>query len=202
MLLEQLQKKYDADKLDSDLAMHFLDVYEDHFAEKRLLPMKIMEIGIHHGGSLKMWAEYFPNSRITGIDIDKDCKKYYGDRIQVIIGDQADPLFLGSLGTFDIIIDDGGHTMIQQQVSLEILWKHLNAGGVYVLEDLETSYWKKFGGSYKGEGTTIEKLKSLVDNLNCKGLNHPRAEKGRMEIRDYNMKSIHFYPSLCLIYKE
>lgn len=201
-LLADLQKTYDADKLDSDLAMHFLDVYEQHFGPRRMEPLKVLEIGVHHGGSLKMWAAYFPNSRITGVDIDHDCKKNYGDRIQVVIGDQADREFLDGLGTFDIIIDDGGHTMKQQKTSLDVLWGHLHPGGVYVLEDLETSYWPKFGGAYGRKDTTMEMLKGLVDNLNWRGIDYDRAEKARKRLLNLGIESMHFYPSLCLLYKE
>jgi predicted O-methyltransferase YrrM len=201
-MLAELQKKYDADKLDSDLAMHCLDVYEQFFNAIRERPMKILEIGVHKGGSLRMWAEYFPNSRITGVDIDPDCKRNYGDRIQVVIGDQADRDFLNKLGTFDIIVDDGGHTMVQQKTSLDVLWGHLHPGGVYVLEDLETSYWPKFGGSFDRTDTTIEHLKKLVDNLNWRGIDYDRAVKKRKRLEDLHIKAIHFYPSLCLIEKE
>jgi predicted O-methyltransferase YrrM len=201
-MLAELQKKYDADKLDTGLVMHFLDVYEHHFSTMRERPMKILEIGVHHGGSLRMWAEYFPNSKITGVDIDEDCKKHSGKNINVIIGDQADVDFLDTLGHFDIIVDDGGHTMIQQRTSLEVLWDHLHPGGVYVIEDLETSYWPKFGGAYLKHGTMIETLKGRVDNLNHRGIAHKRAEKEQRTVDNYQIKSIHFYPSLCLIYKE
>jgi predicted O-methyltransferase YrrM len=201
-MLAELQKKYGVEKADHPLNMHFLGVYEQHFNAIRERPMKILEIGVHKGGSLRMWAEYFPNSRITGLDIDKDCKRNYGDRIQVVIGDQADREFLNKLGTFDIIIDDGGHTMVQKKTSLDVLWGHLHPGGVYVLEDLETSYWPKFGGAYGRKDTAMEMLKGWVDNLNWRGIDYDRAEKKRKRLLDLHIKAIHFYPSLCLIEKE
>jgi cephalosporin hydroxylase len=202
MLLSKLQKRFDADKLDSDLAMHFLDVYEQYFLNIRMEPFTLLEIGVHNGGSLKMWADYFPNSKITGVDIDPDCKCHETKNVKVVIGDQSDKKFLNTLGNFDVIIDDGGHTMIQQKTSLEVLWEHLNPSGIYVLEDLETSYWPKFGGAYGNKDTTMELLKSRVDNLNHRGIDYDRAEKARTQVRDYNIKSIHFYPSMCFLFKE
>lgn len=202
MLLEDLQKKHKADKLDSDIAMHFLNVYEQWFDKIRLDKMEILEIGIHHGGSLKMWEEYFPNSNITGMDINPKCKKYEAGRIKVFIGDQANTEFLRTMGNFDIIIDDGGHKMDQQKNSFYELWNHLNPNGMYVLEDLETSYWPKFDGAYGNKDTAIEMLKGLVDNLNREGILHARAEDKRRVVEDFNMESIHFYQSLCLIHKK
>jgi len=209
MLLRKLKNKHKARKEDSDLAMHFLEVYTHHFEARRKEIKSVLEIGVQYGGSLKMWRDYFPNAQITGMDINKKCKKHRGDRIDVVVGDQGNTLLLDSFGNFDIIIDDGGHTMSQQKDSIRILWEHLNSGGVYVLEDLETSYWPKFDGGYSpygGKGirtiSTIDMLKSLVDNLNHKAIAHDRAEHFKAEVIDNHIKSMHFYPSLCLLYKE
>jgi cephalosporin hydroxylase len=201
-MLKKLQKKYKARKLDSSFAMHFLDVYEHHFSSIRENPLEILEIGVQYGGSLKMWEEYFPNSNITGVDIDKKCKKYSKNRVKVIIGDQANREFLETLGNFDIIIDDGGHVMKQLKTSLEILWEHLNPGGAYVIEDLETCYWPKFDGAWDRDDTAMETLKSRIDNLNHAAISHDRAENKMTQIKDYGITSMHFYQSLCIIYKE
>ena len=202
MLLKKLCKKHHARKLDSSFAMHFLDVYETYFADIRERNLEVLEIGVQKGGSIKMWADYFPNSNITGVDVTKKCKKHETDRIKVRLGDQADAKFLSTLGKFDVIIDDGGHTMIQQKTSLIELWDHLNPGGLYVLEDLETSYWPAFGGGYKKEETTVEFLKCRIDNMNHEATKHSRAEKEKIEIENYNMESISFYKSLYVIKKE
>lgn len=105
----------------------------------------------------------------------------------VFVGDQADTLFLAKFSTeattdglFDIIIDDGGHTMDQQMTSLEFLWKAVKPGGLYVIEDLQTSYWESFGGNHLGRSsskeTTISYLYQLVDDLmigrNAKQISH------------------------------
>jgi len=201
MLLEKLSKKHKADKLDSDLAMHFLEVYEWYFSPIREEKMDVLEIGVHHGGSLKMWEEYFPNSSISGIDIDKKCKGYEGGRVKVFIGDQANREFLKTMGEFNIIIDDGGHTMVQQQASFWELWWHIKVGGYYVMEDLETSYWPQFDGGYRNKGNTMEMLKGLVDNLNHAGIGYSRAKGLAEGLPDYGIEFIHFYPSLCILKK-
>lgn len=201
-MLKKLCKKYGACKADEKLSKHYLKVYEHHFNSIREKPLEILEIGVQRGGSLRMWRDYFPNAHITGLDINKKCKKHRGDRIDIVIGDQEDPELLESLGNFDIIIDDGGHTMKQQIKSFEVLWKHVNSGGVYVLEDLVTSYWPKFGGGYCGGYTTINMLQHLIDNLNHKAISHERAEGKAETVLNFNIKSIHFYPSMCFIYRE
>ena len=84
-------------------------------------------------------------------------------------GSQENVTFLQSVrsetGYFDIIIDDGGHTMTQQLISLQQLLPTVKSGGLYFIEDLQTSYMPSFGGGYLLNTTTIEFIKRLVDDL-------------------------------------
>lgn len=202
MYLKKLRNKYKACKGDEPLTKHYLKVYKSHFKKIRLNPLEILEIGVQNGGSLRMWRDYFPNSNITGIDINNGCKKHGGERIKILIGDQADADFLSTLGKFDIIIDDGGHTMVQQHTSYQVLWNHLNKGGIYVIEDLSTSYWPKFGGEYGEDNTMIGYLKDDIDSINYMAINHKRANKSPMtKVKNVGIKAIHFYPLICLLYK-
>jgi len=115
-----------------------------------------------------MWSHYFgSNAKIYGIDVDPKCAQYdLGENIEVIIGSQEDRNFLSNLKNLipkiDILIDDGGHTMNQQITTYEELFPHIKEDGVYLCEDLHTSYWPKFGGGYKKEGTFIEYSKNFI----------------------------------------
>ena len=84
-------------------------------------------------------------------------------------GNQEDSEFLKSFVeenvTFDIIIDDGGHSVKQQITSLMHLLPIVRSGGFYAIEDIYTSYLSTFGGGYRKESTTIEFLKRLVDDI-------------------------------------
>jgi predicted O-methyltransferase YrrM len=102
----------------------------------------ILEIGVYYGGSLKYLSDKFKDGNIYGIDIE-DKTQYNEDRIKTYIVNQEDRdalnKFLDETNIeFDIIIDDGGHTMKQHQISISVLFKHLKSGGVYVIEDLHT----------------------------------------------------------------
>ena len=72
---------------------HF-PIYDSYFEEAQDQPLNLLEIGVAWGGSLFTWQKYFPNSQITGIDNNPDCKKFEEDNIKVFIGDQADVNFL------------------------------------------------------------------------------------------------------------
>jgi hypothetical protein len=90
------------------------------------------------------------------------------------IGSQRDGWFLAGIiqkyKQFDLIIDDGSHVNSDMLFSFNKLFPQVVHGGVYVIEDCCTSYWKKYGGAYKGKDTSIEFCKSLVDDVNFRGL--------------------------------
>lgn len=116
-----------------------------------------------------MWEDYLPNATINGIDINPRCSKYASARSVVQIGSQTDRAFLETVaaeaGPFDVIVDDGSHLVEHHHASLEILWPHVAPGGMYVIEDMHTSYMPRFGGGLRKPGTTMETLKDYLDGL-------------------------------------
>lgn len=93
----------------------------------------------------------------------------------IVTGDQGDPnvlqSFMAEYGTdFDIIVDDGGHTMQQQIISLETLWQAIRPGGMYFCEDLETSWLGAYGGNEvpalgAGENTMVKLIHRLIEDM-------------------------------------
>jgi 23S rRNA U2552 (ribose-2'-O)-methylase RlmE/FtsJ len=129
---------------------HYLPIYESLFNPFVGTPVKVLEIGVLRGGSLKLWREYFgTDAQIFGIDIDPAAKQYEAEGIKIFIGDQGDKKFLADVldevGGFDIVIDDGAHTNHLVMTSLEELYsttRHL-----YIVEDTHALYWWKGGHS-------------------------------------------------------
>jgi|SRR5579862_6050009 len=120
---------------------HYFDIYDRHFRQFRGQEVHVLEIGVYSGGSLDMWRNYFGQKAIIyGVDIEPDCRVYENDGIKIFIGDQADRSFWRKfrrkVPTLDIVIDDGGHALEQQIVSLEELLPFLRPGGVYLCEDV------------------------------------------------------------------
>jgi hypothetical protein len=157
--LFELGIKHQTDKSHIHL---FTPLYEGYFQAFRHKHIKLLEVGILRGESLRMWAEYFSDVSLHAVDIN-DYSWMNTDKIHTYIVNQEDEKELLSLPTdFDIIIDDGGHTMLQQQVTLKVLFlNHLKAGGIFILEDLHTSepnYWGSHGGN-----ETNTTLKLLID---------------------------------------
>jgi hypothetical protein len=120
---------------------HYFDVYHRHLERFRGTEVKILEVGIYSGGSLKMWRDYFgPQSTVFGVDIDPACKTYETDGIRVFIGDQASHSFWSAfrreVDAIDVVIDDGGHRSEQQITTFEALLPAIRPGGVYICEDV------------------------------------------------------------------
>jgi len=140
--LSDLCEQHRADKC----ATHhnYVELYQTFFEPMRSRAERVLEIGVHKGVSVRMWEAYFPRAAIFGIDI-KDTSQYQTERIRTFVADQANreqlTRFIDEHGSgFDIVIDDGGHTMEQQQVSFGFLFPHLKSQGIYIIEDVHTSF--------------------------------------------------------------
>jgi hypothetical protein len=150
---------------------NYVEVYERFILQLRYEPIKLFEIGIEKGGSLTMWEQYFPKARIFGLDIE-DKSSMATARIKTFIGDQAKRDQLQKAidvigGDIDLLIDDGGHTMEQQQVSLGYLFKFVKPGGYYILEDVHTSIpalWQGYGVEPDGKNSTLHMIQEYMSS--------------------------------------
>jgi hypothetical protein len=186
--------------------------YAAHFEQRRLEPVRLLEIGIGGyddpwlgGESLRMWKRYFPSGRIYGIDIH-DKSRLDERRIRTFQGDQADPDFLRRVvedtSALDIVIDDGSHISEHVIASFTALFPSLKDGGVYVVEDTQTSYWPDFGGhrpDQPGAPTSMEFFKRLADGLNHSEFGLPGYEPTYL---DQHIESLHFYHNMVFVYKS
>jgi hypothetical protein len=182
---------------------HYFDIYDRYFARFRGRQVTIVEIGVFQGGSLQMWKTYFgPKARIIGIDVNPECKKLEEDNISILIGSQSDRQFLRKLrqevGPIDILIDDGGHTMVQQIVTFEELFPAVAPDGLYMCEDIHTSYQLEYGGGVKRRGTFIEFAKDLIDKLNAY---HSEQQNLTVDTVTTSTVALHFYDSVLVVEK-
>ena len=160
--------------------LNYFDSYEALFSVFRGKGPKVLEIGVDRGGSLVLWKNYFgPESQIVGIDINQDCAAFNDPAagVYVRIGSQTDPAFLGSVvdefGPFDIIIDDGSHIVSHQITSFNLLFdRGVKVGGVYMVEDLETSYWGGRSGQVDLPVTFIDFARSVLDLMHQPYVEH------------------------------
>lgn len=121
----------------------YCDFYEEH------LPPEIdrlLEIGVMDGASLRMWRDFYPDAQIIGVDIER---RQPVEGCTVIRGDATRRPFLHSVyakvGPFDVIVDDGSHLTSHQQATFSMLYgPALKDGGLYIIEDLHTSFWPNY----------------------------------------------------------
>ncbi|MBT3413243.1 MAG: class I SAM-dependent methyltransferase [Candidatus Jacksonbacteria bacterium] len=184
---------------------HYFEIYNRHFSKYRGTDVHIVEFGVSHGGSLHLWKDYFgANAKVFAIDINPNCKELEEDGIKIFIGDQQNRQFLRSLvksiPRIDILIDDGGHTMKQQINTFEELFPHIDENGIYLCEDLHTSYWWKFGGGYKRKNTFIEYSKNFIDYIHAWHSKQPK--KLRVSEFTKSVSSLHYYDSILVIEKR
>jgi hypothetical protein len=184
---------------------HYFEIYDRHFARFRGQPVQIVEFGVSQGGSLALWRDYFgPQAQIVGVDINPHCKAFEAPGVRIEIGDQEDRAFLrrlaASLPPVDILIDDGGHTMQQQICTFEELFAKVAPSGVYLIEDLHTSYWPQWGGGVRRKGSFIEYSKDFIDRIHAWHSKQPQ----QLAVSEFtrSVHSLHYYDSVLVIEKR
>jgi hypothetical protein len=158
---------------------HYLPIYDHYFNRFRGRPIKMLEIGVAKGGSLKMWREYFgPQAVIFGVDIDPKCAVFDGQYASVRIGSQDDADFMrgviAEMGGVDIVLDDGSHVGRHIRSSLDVVFPLLSENGVYMIEDLHAAYWSDYDGATKSPHNFMKVVKQLVDDMHH--WYHPRGQ--------------------------
>lgn len=138
--------KYKTDKITHHGYNRFYDYFLFPF---RHLKFNFLEIGIDDGRSIKTWLDYLPNAKIYGVDVlNKSHLNINNSRYEMIIGDQNNDNDLVNIKNVInnslFIIDDGSHVPEHQLKSFNYLFSNLlDFGGIYIIEDIETSYWKR-----------------------------------------------------------
>ena len=201
--------------------------YEKYLRPRRCEELKLMEIGLGcnmpyskskgaaEGRSIKLWLAFLPKASIGVFEYDKYCahnwfqndpheigRDVLDARVVVTTGDQlkTDDLLqaITTLGPQDVIIDDGGHTNMMQQTSLRVLFPYVRPGGIYILEDLQVSFW---GAGDNPHGITmVDYILNIIS-----GLHFPKhAEKldksaypGLLELLPL-IKSVDCFREICV----
>lgn len=195
----------------SDKWEQYLSIYDREFAPFIAAgkPVRLLEIGVQNGGSLEIWNALLPaGSTIIGIDINNECAKlkFNTPNISVMIGDASDPAVLDAIlkdTEFDIILDDGSHLCRHVIATFQACFRRLKNGGIYIVEDLHTSYWAEFGGGFRTPEASIEWLKGLVDAQHTDYFQNAESIPDVSDLRDLNrlVRRVTFYDSVAVIEK-
>jgi len=216
-----LQEIFDSNQLKQSIKWRaYLHLYESLWHKIRDDKVKILEIGIKNGGFLHVLLDYFHNLLIlVGCDIDYKCKQLHfsDDRVITIIGDINNPLTQKQIANhselFDIIIDDGSHMSGDIIRTFTTLFKKLEVGGMYIIEDIHCSYMPHYQGHFFGDHSSMEFLKTLAELPTSKlfGKDIMRSQLKCFSNKynlDYELdslleiKSVYFENSVCVITKD
>ena len=176
-------------------ASYFL-TYADLLSKYQMKQIIFLEVGVLNGGSLFMWRDFFGNdARIIGVDMNPLAKRFEKYGFEIYIGDQSDESFWNyifkTIGPVDIVLDDGGHTYLQQMVTVDKCVANIEDGGLMIVEDVHTSYFSEFGYPYLK--SFVFYAKQMVDIVNQR---FPGVKKsGKKRYRD-SIYSVRFYESI------
>ncbi|MEU9336289.1 class I SAM-dependent methyltransferase [Streptomyces sp. NPDC048290] len=206
--LTSLAVRFDADKWGGHW---YTPHYQRYFEPLRDRRVKVLEIGVGGydapdlgGASLRMWKHYFYRGQVYGLDL---YPKHGVDepRLRTFQGDQGDPAFLTGFaaehGPFDIVVDDGSHFSEHVLTSFAALFPSLRPGGLYVVEDTQSSYWPGWGGStdLNASSTSMGFVKTLLDGLNHQEQIRPADRPASTTER--TVTGVHVHHNLVVIEK-
>jgi SAM-dependent methyltransferase len=191
----------DARSYGSDRDSWLLAHYANRFGALVDRDVRLLEIG-SHSGSLSFWADYFPQGRIVGLDVEPVAPPDQSGRVTTYQGRQDDTDLLTRLSLecapdgFDIIVDDASHVGAPTRIAFWHLFKrHLKGGGLFVIEDWGTGYWPTWpdgrrsttqpGARFAGDVEAVEfpshvaglvgMIKELVDEVGSGDMSRERA---------------------------
>lgn len=169
--MSDLRKIYDNTKYLSIKYDSYFHAYEELLSKYRGKEITFVEVGIFNGGSLFMWREYFgPQARIIGVDMNPASKMWESHGFEIYIGDQACQIFwrdfFQKVGSVDVLIDDCGHTNLQQITTVHCAVEHIRDGGLLIVEDVHTIYFKEFGNTWSR--ALIGFAAKIVDGINSR----------------------------------
>lgn len=167
--MNKIRELFKKSKFKSSKYDKYFKNYDDLLSKFAGKNIKMIEVGIQDGGSLKIWQEYFgKNSEIIGVDLNPECKKFEENNIKIFIGSQSDKFFwkglFNKIGNVDLIIDDGGHMNDQQIITAVSCIPYINDGGMLITEDVHASYLKRFNNPSKY--SFINFVKKSIDDIN------------------------------------
>ena len=184
-------------------------VYHRLFAHLRDRPIRLLEIGVGGdqlakvgGASLAMWADYFPNGRILGVDVFAKTLEL-GPRVAVQQGSQDDAAFLTRMsaehGPFDIVIDDGSHDPAQVTASFDILFPLLADGALYAIEDVQSTFRPEPGGAVV-DGGTLRLARMILEHLNHAEIRAVQPDRPAADIAR-SVRSFHAWHNIFVVEK-
>lgn len=202
--LDQIALKHGADKASRHpVKGHgYAEHYDKFFSPLRKDQIKLLEVGVGSGESIKTWLEYFARAHIYGCDIVSNTNQWNTHcpvgttnpepRYDFLQGDQSDPAmwacYLAYSGVdFTIIVDDGGHFSGQIITTFRCLWPTIVPGGYYCIEDLAAGSTAGTVFLTPGFPRHMDWLRDLIEKMN---------------LGENDIAEVHCFPELAILKKK
>lgn len=144
--LTEIADHFKTDK--GSIKHQYTPIYQGYLEHLRGAPIRLLEIGVACGCSLKMWARYFSDARIVGADLHAECARlcrtYPNIEIRIADARKDD---LGS--DYNVIVDDGSHVSADIVDTLKRQWSALMPGGLYFIEDLKCTHNAEYAKNFR-----------------------------------------------------
>tara|TARA_Y100000741_G_C18149601_1_gene516631 strand:+ start:52 stop:852 length:801 start_codon:yes stop_codon:yes gene_type:complete len=165
---------------------NYFQIYDDLFKKYKNKKIIFVDIGVFSGGSLFMWRDFFgKKAKIIGIDLNPDAKRFEKYGFKIFIGDQSNvnfwKKFFSKIGKVDIVLDDGGHTNYQQIITTNCCIPNIKNNGIFVVEDVHTSYIKNKWYN-PSKFSYINYCKKIIDDINSR---FPNLKKYNYSLSKY-----------------
>jgi cephalosporin hydroxylase len=160
---------FDSDKMLTGLASEYRVLFES----MQYRPVRVLEIGVWRGESLRFWAHFFchPESVIVGID-KAPPETQVASNVRIYRCDQNDTPGLRTIadehGPFDLVIDDGSHFARETENCFRVLFDYVAPGGYYVIEDWAVGYWRH-EPAYAGMIEVVTDIVRRIPELRIEG---------------------------------
>lgn len=146
-----LRDLIDNSRTDKDTTHSYLDLYQSLLEKKKETAVKVLEIGIHKGGSIKMWDDFFINADVYAVDIlpkesmweellNKESIHLYNSEDAYNSGFVQNE-FIDNEFQFDMMLDDGPHTLQSMIQFIKLYLPLLKHDGILIIEDVQQMEW-------------------------------------------------------------
>ena len=179
---------------------NYFEIYEKVLIKYVNKKITLVEVGVGDGGSLFMWRNFLGNkANIIGIELNPNSKKLEKFGFKIFNGDQSSPNFWKNfykkVGKIDVLIDDGGHTNLQQITTLMESIAHIKKGGKIIVEDTHTSYMNYKGFKNPSKNSFINFSNTLIENIHRR---NPMLKK-KINLFSKKIYSVEYYDSITCI---
>ena len=227
-----LDKIVDSRNTDKNTCHSYLETYESLFKAKQISCKNVLEIGVQ-SGSMKLMNDYFVNADIYGIDVNNTCSSTslsHYERIKIVkinaYSQESVNYFLSKNIKFDVIIDDGPHSLESMIYFVKNYSQLLTNNGILIVEDIPDINWcttlidnideslKKFIGIYDLRQIknrwddillVINKTTNVINTMNTDSIDQTNMIMINKKFQElcYNWSDINEHlPTLCNYAKE